>query len=217
MRGTSVAGKSVIVPAVAVMALLGASRPALAQGEEAVVAPELAAGTAGGALDRPFYVGLGIGGVFGLKGGAGDGMFRIEEDVGYHVWSIGSHPGLFVGLLANQAFAKGGQIFDIDARLGFDINVYEWGSGALLVTPGTAIGVCLFRTSFDVVDPWTGETTTNSDTSALFDIMFNAELRAVFVDGLISVWFRPVGIEVTAAKGGAGANWDLNAGVLFNF
>jgi hypothetical protein len=213
MRGSSLMRKSVFVVVATAAVVLGASRPALAQ-EEA--APVVASGTAGGAVNRPLYFGLGIGGVFGLRGG-GSGMFRIEENVGYHVWSTGSHPGLFVGLLANQAFGKGGQAFDIDARLGFDINVYEWGSGALLVTPGTAIGVALIRSSFDVIDPWTGETTSNSNTTAFFDIMFNAELRAVFVDGLIGVWFRPVGIEIIAGKGGAwGANWDLNAGVLIN-
>jgi hypothetical protein len=172
------------------------------------------AATASGLLDRPFYVGLGVGGVFGLKGGAGGGMFRLEEDVGYHVWQTGKHPGLFVGLLANQSFASGGQNFDIDARVGFDINVYDWGSGALLVTPGTALGVSIART-----DTWTDPTTGAEfgGTSAAFNIMFNCELRAVLVGGLLSIWFRPVGIEVVAVEGGAGANWDLNAGVNFNF
>jgi hypothetical protein len=190
-----------------------ASRPALAQ-EEA--APVVATGTAGGALNRPLYFGLGVGGVFNIRGGA-YGLFRIEEDIGYHVWSTGSHPGLFVGLLANQAFGKSGygQRFDIDARVGFDINVYEWGSGALLVTPSMAMGVAIARVSIlDPADPWGGSTI--SDTSAAFDLMILGELRAVFVDGLIGVWFRPMGLEITAASGGAGVMWDLNAGVLIN-
>ena len=117
-----------IVPLVVFILALSASI-GTASAQEVVGVEEAA--TASGLLDRPFYVGLGVGGVFGLKGGAGGGMFRLEEDVGYHVWQTGKHPGLFVGLLANQSFASGGQNFDIDARVGFDINVYDWGSGAL--------------------------------------------------------------------------------------
>jgi hypothetical protein len=165
----------------------------------------------GSATARPFYFGLGVGGVFGLKGGV-NGAFRIEEDIGYHVWSVGNHPGLFIGLLANQAFKSDWVLADIDVRAGFDINVYDWGSGRLLVTPGLALGVAIVHVS--IPDPFGGSAV--SDTSALFDLMFNTELRAVLVDGLLTVWFRPVGLEVTA-KDGAGVNWDLNGGVLLNF
>ena len=166
---------------------------------------------AGAGYARPFYVGLGIGGVFGVSGGGGS-MFRIEEDVGYHVWSPGSHPGLFVGLLANQAFKENYVWADVDARVGFDINVYDWGSGMLLITPGLALGVAISH--FSYTDPWMGGEVT--DTTALFDMMFHGELRAVLVDGLLTVWFRPIGLEV-AARDGTSVNWDLNAAVLFNF
>jgi hypothetical protein len=200
-----------IVPLTVFVLALSASIGAASAQE--VVTVETPAAASPGLLDRPFYVGLGLGGVFGLSGGAGGGMFRLEEDVGYHVWQTGRHPGLFVGLLANQSIAKGGQNFDIDARVGFDINVFEWGSGALLVTPGTALGVSIARMD-KYTDPYTGAEF--GGTSASFNIMFNCEVRAVLVDGLLSIWFRPVGIEVVAAKGATGANWDLNAGVLFN-
>ncbi len=166
----------------------------------------------GSAAARPFYVGLGIGGVFGVSGGAGSGMFRIEEDIGYHVWATGSHPGLFVGLLANQAFRSGYLWADIDARVGFDFNVYDWGSGQLLVTPSVALGVALSH--FTMTDPFTGQET--SDTVALFDMILAGELRVVLVDGLLSIWFRPIGLEI-AARDGTSVNWDLNGGVLFNF
>lgn len=180
----------------------------------AAVAQEGATGMGemGSPAARPFYVGLGIGGVFGVSGGSGSGMFRIEEDIGYHVWATGNHPGLFVGLLANQAFRSDYVWADIDARVGFDFNVYDWGSGRLLVTPSVALGVALSHFSF--TDPWTG--TETSDTTALFDMILAGELRAVLVDGLLTVWFRPIGIEI-AARDGAGVNWDLNGGVLFNF
>jgi hypothetical protein len=201
------ATKRIVSLTVFVLALSAAIGTASAQ---EVVAVETPAATSPGLLDRPLYVGLGVGGVFGLSGGAGGGMFRIEEDFGYHVWQVGKHPGLFVGLLANQSFRSSAQIFDVDARVGFDINVYDWGSGALLVTPGLAMGVAIYHMSVDLP---TGSITS---TDAAFDLMFNCELRAVLVGGLLSIWFRPMGIEVTAGNG-TGANWDLNAGVLFNF
>jgi hypothetical protein len=204
-----------IVPLAGFVLALSASIGA-ASAQEVVAVDAVASSP--GLLDRPLYVGVGIGGVFGLSGGAGSGMFRLEEDFGYHVWQTGKHPGLFVGLLANQSFVSGAQNFDIDARAGFDINVYDWGSGALLVTPGTALGVSISHSAESTfTDPYTGATTTIGGTTAAFNIMFNCELRAVLVGGLLSIWFRPVGIEVVAMKGATGANWDLNTGVLFNF
>jgi hypothetical protein len=191
------------------LALVAALSVASAASAQEVASVEVAGSSA---TSRPFYVGLGIGGVFGVSGGSGSGMFRIEEDIGYHVWSTGNHPGLFVGLLANQAFRSSYLWADILARIGFDFNVYDWGSGRLLIAPSVAAGVAL--THFSFTDPWTGNSA--SDTTALFDMIISAELRAVLVDGLLSIWFRPIGLEI-AARDGAGVNWDLNAGVLFNF
>jgi hypothetical protein len=190
------------------LALVAALSVASAASAQEVASVEVAGSSA---TSRPFYVGLGIGGVFGVSGGAGSGSFRLEEDIGYHVWSVGNHPGLFVGLLANQAFRSSWLLADIDARLGFDFNVYDWGSGRLLVTPGIALGVSLLHWS---TSDWAGNSVT--DTTALFNFMLNAELRAVVVDGLLTIWFRPIGVEILA-RDGTSVNWDLNAGVLFNF
>ncbi|MBI5502321.1 MAG: hypothetical protein HY907_18905 [Deltaproteobacteria bacterium] len=172
------------------------------------------AGSAGGLMSRPFYVGLGVGGVFNLEGVGS--AFRLEEDVGYRVWSFGDHPGLFVGGLFNQAFRSGWTGIDLDARIGVDFNVYDWGSGALIITPGLATGVTLLVAKTTVVDPWTGGTTSSTSTTALFNMIFTGQIGVALVDGLLLIWFRPIGIEVLA-KDGATANWDLNAGVLFNF
>jgi hypothetical protein len=199
-----------IVPLVVFILALSASI-GTASAQEVVGVEETA--SASGILNRPFYVGLGLGGVFALEGG-GAAAFRLEEDIGYHVFSFGSHPGLFVGGLFNQSFGKGGYyVFDIDARVGVDFNVYDWGSGALLVTPGVDLGVAILMTK--AVDPWSGASSSN--TVAGFNIRFNGQIAVALLDGLMSIWFRPIGIEVWAKGGGATALWDLNTGVLFNF
>lgn len=155
--------------------------------------------------DRPIYVGFGLGPSIGLGGGGAS--FKLEQSVGVHVLEVGDHPGLFVGGALAESFAGGATLLQAGARVGFDAHVFESRTLTLLATPIVTLGA-----SVSMFDSGEGGRQTNG----AFNMGFGGELRLLVADEKVSVWVRPIGIDLHI-RSGVAATYDLLVGANYNF
>lgn len=146
-------------------------------------------GTRAEAQDRPrdFFVGGGLGFAVGFEGGA---FFRLEEDVGYHVLHAGEHPGLYVVGTFVQDIGNAAALA-FSARAGFDVLLWHNDDLAIVLNPSLALGV--------------GVLVGGPEAAAAFFLHPGVEGAVVLLDGLLSLWWRPLGFDVFIRDGGFGA------------
>jgi hypothetical protein len=184
--------------AAASVAILGSVGTAAAQTEGGP-----ADGSGGGMqlTDRDFFVGFGVGFSVGFGYGAG-AAFRIEEHVGYHVLNVDEHPGLYIAFAASQSIA-GVALLGFAGRVGFDILLWSTAELALLLNPSLQLGA--------------GVITGSLSTVAAFLMHPGLEVALALLEGLLHVWWRPVGFDVFINDGGATALYAMLWGVNFWF
>jgi hypothetical protein len=103
--------------------------------------------------------------------------------------------------LRSQSVAGGGAYINFAGRLGFDINAWHDRDVAFLVNPSLQIG---------------GGFATIGQTFGYFYLNPSVELSLSLVDGLIGVYWRPLGFEI-GIGGGAVGTYTMMFGVTFNF
>jgi hypothetical protein len=142
---------------------------------------------------RPLRISLGLGPAVGIPGGGAG--FIVGEEVEY---SIANTPvgAPFVGLALAQTFGAG-FLFQFGARAGFDFTVLDTEAVDLLVAPAVVLGAALGEGPNAV--------------AGYFHAEISGELRALFADGLVGVWIRPIAFEVFAGDLVFG-RWHLMVG-----
>lgn len=152
---------------------------------------------------RKLFVGAGIG--FGVTFAGGQAFFRAEESVGYHVFGVDEHPGLFVALTLVQGVANQ-VLLDFAARIGFDAVAWQDSMARVQVTPFLGAGVGLFIANQGFGD---------SVFPGAF-LMPGLEVAVTAVNGFLTVWYRPISFDILIRDNGtaayammAGVNLDL--------
>lgn len=193
--------------------------PASAAAQEAVAVVETSPETtseasaevasSGALTDRPFFVGIGLGGTFGLRSGGG-AAFSLEENFGYRFFgfTLGDslEAAIWAGLSFGQSFGDGFFVLQFDARGGLDLEVFDNGSLQLLVTPSLALGGAVIGVT---AGPF-------NSTSGAFDLQISAQAELVLLDGLLGIFLRPLSFEFFIYDG-TGVNYEVLAGVNFRF
>lgn len=166
--------------------------------------------SSGALTDRPFFVGIGLGGTFGLRSGGG-AAFSLEEDFGYRFFgfTLGDSldAAIWAGLSFGQSFGDGGFfVLQFDARGGLDLELFDNGSLQLLVTPSLALGGAVIGVNNGFI----------SSTSGAFDLQISAQAELVLLEGLLGIFLRPLSFEFYIYDG-TGVNYEVLAGVNFRF
>jgi hypothetical protein len=197
------------------LALLGA--PAIAAAQDAPAETTTTTGEAGSTssfaepttASRPFYVGGGIGGSFGLNGPGA--TFKLQEEVGYQFDPIPIGGGLDILLRLggdfSQQFAANVVILEFDARFSAAFLVWDGGDIAIRVAPSLALGA-----GVTIVSICTGVGGCSTPTNGAFDLQFGGQGELEVLDGMLSIWFRPIAVDLLISSGTL-ARWDLLAGV----
>ncbi len=179
----------------------GQPRPYGGYGPGQPYAPQQPAARGAALPIRRLFLGAGLG--FGVTFEGGQAYFRLEEHLGYHVFGVAEHPGLFLALTLVQGIASQ-VILDFAGRIGFDAVAWQDSHVRVLVTPSVGLGVGLF-----IVNGY-GE----SVYPGAF-IMPALEVQLVAVDGFMTVWYRPIGFDILARDNGNVA-YTMMLGVNLN-
>lgn len=127
---------------------------------------------------RPFYAQLGIGTGVRLDGSI-NASFRIVEEVGLHL--DGKPVGAFGGITLAEDVANAYSM-QIGVRVGWDLALLSRPDFAIVVSPSVAIAF-----AFDVIDP---------STWAYFLVQPALGAGVLFLDGMLTIWIRPIGVDV---------------------
>ncbi|MCC6874028.1 MAG: hypothetical protein IT378_06945, partial [Sandaracinaceae bacterium] len=151
---------------------------------------------------RKLFLGAGIG--FGVTFTGGQAFFRAEESVGYHVFGVDEHPGLFVALTLVQGVART-VVLDFAARIGFDAVAWQDALARITVTPSFGVGVGLYIDNQGFGD---------SVFPGAF-LMPGLEVAVTAVNGFLTVWYKPIAFDILIRDNGTAA-YTMMAGVNLN-
>jgi hypothetical protein len=194
---------------------LALALPAVGHAQETTASTETpAAAPAHTASHRPFYFGGGVGAAFGLS--AGGAVFKAEEEVGYQFEPIALGSGgtdLVMRLGGDFAQLVGfGTFLQFDARFTAAFGVWNGGDIGLRIAPSVSLGG-----GATIVHVCTGFPANNcsDQTAGAFNFQFGTQGELWLLDGLLTIWLRPIGIDLYAANGAA-VLWSVVGGVYIH-
>ena len=158
-----------------------------------------------GLTSRPFFVGGGLGFAASLRSGVGV-VFALEEHVGYRFFGFqlgGRLDGaLWAALSLGQLVGDGFYLLHFDGQFGGDLELWDGGDAQLLLTPSLGLGgaVVGFSNAFA------------NGVDGAFHFQLAAQAEIVLLDGLLGVFFRPLGFDFFV-RDGVFTSYVLLAGV----
>lgn len=154
---------------------------------------------------RPLYVGGGLGVSAGFNGSA---LFKLQEEIGYQLDPI------YLGTVdlvmrVGGDFAQGFGDFTLlqfGARFTASFGVWRNEDLAVRIAPSLMLGGAVF-----ITPQYCGAVCIGGDFGT-FNIQFATQAELELLEGLLTIWFRPIGIDGFIADGSSG-RWDILAGV----
>lgn len=157
-------------------------------------------------VHRPLYFGGGVGVSASLDGGPA--LFKIQEEIGYQmepIW-LGSvdlalrFGGDFAQLVGDIT------ILEFDGRVTASFGVWHGDGIGIRVAPSIALGGAVILARY--CDAFgCGDTSYGA-----FDFQFATQGELELLEGLLTIWFRPIAID-GLFRDGSSARWDILAGV----
>lgn len=157
-------------------------------------------------VHRPLYFGGGVGVSAGLDGGPA--LFKIQEEIGYQmdpIW-LGS---VDLALRFGGDFAQlvgDFTILEFDGRVTASFGLWHGDGIGIRVAPSVALGgAVLFLRYCDVFG-------CGDASYGAFDFQFATQAELELLEGLLTIWFRPIAID-GLFRDNSSARWDILAGV----
>ncbi|AKF11316.1 hypothetical protein DB32_008465 [Sandaracinus amylolyticus] len=163
---------------------------------------------------RNWYAGGGLGVSAGLDNGGG-ALFLLNEEVGYQLDPIllggGTDLQLRFGLDLAQHLGDF-FILTFGARATASFGVWTNGELTIRVAPALVLGGAV-----SIVDEvCTVFGCAGGGTNGAFNIQFSTQAELDLLQGMLTVYFRPIAIDGYIADG-SGARWNIVAGALVHF
>jgi hypothetical protein len=159
-------------------------------------------------ISRPLYVGGGLGFSAGLNGGGV--LFKLQEEIGWQMDPIqlgsGSNVVLRLGGDLAQQFGDA-FIFQFGARFTAAFALWTNGEMTVRIAPSLMLGAAILNSR--ICTPLSG---CGDYTSGAFNIQFATQAELELLEGVLSIWLRPIAIDGFIADN-SGARWDILAGV----
>lgn len=156
---------------------------------------------------RPLYVGGGLGVSAGFNGGA---LFKLQEEIGYQFDPIYLGTVDMVMRIGGDFAQQFGDftLLQFGARFTASFGLWRNEDIGIRIAPSLMLGGAVFITP-RICGAFGG---CFGGDSGAFNIQFATQAELELLDGLLTIWFRPIGVDGFIADGSNG-RWDILAGV----